>query len=548
MKVNPLLQEVNSKTFIKDYLKAKGIKKITKYLNPDDSCFDNPCDYPNMAKGVRCLKATIEVKQKIGILVDCDLDGYASSALIALFLKSQHIPFTLYFHEGKEHGLHTKEHLVDKVIQDGIDLLIVPDAGSNDIEEHNALYAHGTQVLCLDHHEVNIEVAQSKAIIINHHLGKKLNIALSGAGVTHKFILEYCKTYDIEYNEGWDLVATSIVSDVCDLTSLENRAYINKGFNNITNEMLKYMVLKLIKGRFPNDPISPHSIAWYLAPPINALCRGDNQKDKRTFFLALIGDTTVEEGLKVARRAHRVQTENIKRIYEEVQPTLELGHKVVVGFADANDKAYVGLAANKVLSDYNKPVILLREAGDFFSGSLRSSIPLSDTINNSGIAKSQGHQFAAGVLVKKNRLQDLVNYLDDNLDLFVNPEQDVVAIVDLKDININLCELVTKWMVLFGQGVEEPTFYIHIKTTPNDVSIFRKASTTIKIRQCGVDLMKFGANVEEASLLECCECDVEAIVTLKVNEWNGEKTPQAMVSKWEINKVEKKVENWEDLF
>lgn len=70
MKVEPLLKNIKSKTFLKDYLKACGVEDIDEYLTPDDSCFDNPWDYPNMDKAVERLKEAIDNKEQIGVVVD----------------------------------------------------------------------------------------------------------------------------------------------------------------------------------------------------------------------------------------------------------------------------------------------------------------------------------------------------------------------------------------------------------------------------------------------------------------------------------------------
>jgi len=64
-------------------------------------------------------------------------------------------------------------------------LVIVPDAGSNDIAEHKKLRDRGIEVLVLDHHE--LESANSIACIVNNQLGDYPNKSLSGAGVVFKF-------------------------------------------------------------------------------------------------------------------------------------------------------------------------------------------------------------------------------------------------------------------------------------------------------------------------------------------------------------------------
>lgn len=72
MNVTPKLDHVNKETFIQDYLHACGVYDIDRYLNPDDSCFDNPFDYPNMDKAIELVGHHFfdYANPKIGIIMD----------------------------------------------------------------------------------------------------------------------------------------------------------------------------------------------------------------------------------------------------------------------------------------------------------------------------------------------------------------------------------------------------------------------------------------------------------------------------------------------
>ena len=70
MKVKPLLQSINSSTFLEDYLQACGVEDVDEYLNAGLDNMDSPWLYPNMKEGVKRLKKAIDDGEKIGILVD----------------------------------------------------------------------------------------------------------------------------------------------------------------------------------------------------------------------------------------------------------------------------------------------------------------------------------------------------------------------------------------------------------------------------------------------------------------------------------------------
>ena len=544
MKVKPLLQSVDIRNFINQYLTACGIKDVEGYLNADLSMCDSPWDYPNMKEGVERLKKAIDDGEKIGVLVDCDFDGQLSAAMITNFLHLQGIVPVVFHHIGKAHGLRKNpdEDIVQQVLDSGVKLLIVPDASANDSNECKVLKEQGIDVVVLDHHEIT--TYNPNAILINHHLGNGLNTALSGTGVVFKFISAYCEQYNIAMPDYTDMVAVSLVSDVCDMTSIENRAFVAHGLSKPNNKLLAYMAGKL--NRKGNNP---EGYSWGLIPPSNALTRSHNQEDKEAYFNALVGFGDIEEGLKVARKAHREQTATVKSMVEELEPNLDMSHKAIIGFTDANNKEYIGLVANKYCGKYNKPCILLREASStMWSGSLRSPFPLASLINSSGLASCQGHEEAAGVLIRKSNLKRFIAWID-KLDVDTNPDIPVTASIKPKQITLPLCYAVIDNMMLWAKGVDMPVFHVHGRVNKGDIQVFQKKTTTVKIMIDDIAFLLFMATEDDVEkLMEHDVFDIDMIVRLNVNEWNGVESPQGMVESWEIEQIEDVEDDWRKFF
>lgn len=551
MKVKPLLQSINSSTFLQDYLQACGVEDVDEYLNAGLDVMDNPWEYPNIEEGVERLKKAIDGGEKIGVLVDADCDGNLSAALIVKFLLRFTNNLAYFIHTGKGHGLvqSKEEDIVQQVIDSGVNLLIIPDAGSNDKAQCQWLKSNGIDVIICDHHEIT--TPNPYAIIINHHLGEGLNTALSGTGVTHKFVQSCAESWGINFGDlYYDLVATSIISDVCDLTTLENRAYVKYGFEHITDPMLELMFTKF--NRKGNNPIG---VSWGTAPPINSLCRGDNQQAKMDFFMALIGKGDMDEGISIARKAHNEQSKIVKTIYEEIELDLDQSHKVVIGYTTEEYKGYTGLIANKITGNFGKPSLVLRELNSTtWSGSLRSPVDIADKINESKLAKCQGHLSAAGIFLKKSNLNRLIKWFDA-LPLDTDPERQVTAILKPNQITLPLCHACSDDMVLWGASegnkIVQPKFYLEFETSPSDVQVFVKKTITTKITKDDVSFLKFQCDDETAQLLQKERCKVSTIVTLSVNEWNGVESPQATVENWEVSEIkdnDASEENWMDLF
>ncbi len=547
LKIKPLLNKVSKNKFIQEYLKALGVEDINLYFNPDSSCLDDAKSYPNMEKAANLLfKATTD-KYKIGLLVDVDCDGMCSATIIRTFLNTYYdIDPVVYIRQGKAHGLRASasEDIVEQIKADGIQLMIIPDAGTNDAPECHDLKAHGCDTLILDHHKV--EINNPDAIIVNHHLGDGLNTALSGTGVTAKFIQYYCEYYHVDAPYMDDLVAMSIFSDSCDLIPLENRCYADVGMHRVENDMIKAMLP--LANRYG---VNPTGYSWAMIPLINAICRQEKIDDKCKLFDAMSGHGDIEEAIKMCKAAHRLQADEVKQIMEEIEPTLDLSHKVAVGYAKPQNANLIGLVANKFMSKYHKPIILLRPMNTTtWSGSFRSPVPLNEIINNSGYGKALGHDFAGGVYVKKADLPKLIDYLD-TIDFPDEPEIEVTACLDASDVNVKMCQMCEDNKELYGTGVPEPTFFFQGVIYPENVQMFKKRTTTIKVTLDSMDFLMFMANQDQIDDFTFSGPKlVNIVATLSTNTWNNVTTKQGKIKNYSLDKVEAEAfnEDWEDDF
>ena len=204
------------------------------------------------------------------------------------------------------------------------------------------------------------------------------------------------------------------------------------------------------------------------------------------------------------------------------------------------------------MGNYGKPVIILREANSTtWTGSLRSPVPVAEQINQSKLAQCQGHSTACGITVKKSNLNRLIKWFD-SLPLDTDPERQVTAILKPSQVTLPLCHVCSDDMVLWGSSdgnkIVQPKFYLEFETSPSDIQVFVKKTTTVKITKGNVSFLKFQCDDETASLLQKERCKVAMIVTLNVNVWNDVESPQGTVESWEIEKIEEDGFNWEDLF
>lgn len=556
IKIHPLLDSLNEATFLREYLSACGIDDIDAYLNPDSIEYQSPDMYKNMDVAVDMFKYANDNIQ-IGIVADSDGDGNLSAAIAYLLCKEfgKKEPVVL-FHSGKQHGI---QDLMQDIIDAHINFLILPDSSSNENDACLELEQHKCTCLVLDHHIIERE--NKHAVVVNPYNsviippmpddqlelveriynGVKVtytcNTDISGTGVVEKFACALGSTQSFK-----DLVAVSLISDICSLRSPENRKYVYDGLTNPTNPFIKYCLEHCC-----NRGVNPEGVAFGIAPLANALARSDDQSTKRLFFDALIGKIEPEAAVKAMKAVKSKQDYQVKKVVDKLSDGLDTSHKVIIGFGEPENKSYLGLVANKFCGKYNKPTFLLRELNSAtWSGSMRSPIDLLEIINKSGLAKCQGHDAAAGITVKKSNLKRFARFLD-GLDLDVEPDIEVAAQIELNNITRNLANVCVENNILWGKDVNKPLFHCPL-TTPQ-IYVYRNRSTTVKLVQNGIEFIKFFVSNEEASQFESAQGkSIEVVVSLGLNEYNGQIKPQAIIERYEIVDKKENEIDWSEYF
>lgn len=569
MKIN-----LTNPNFDKDYLfnllKARGVENVQKYLEPDESCLHDWRLLDNVTQGCALLKSILDITDsKILIIVDCDVDGLTSAAIIYTYIKkikpAQNISYLL--HEHKQHGLedHIENLLNSKEVYD---LIILPDSSSNDYVYHKQLdEILNTQCLVLDHHDVEEGIPTDAALIVNNQLSLNYpNKELTGAGVTWQF----CRGYDSIYNYNFskdliDLAALGICGDMGSVLDMENRYIMLKGFAHIRNYFFKCAIDK--QSYSMNGEITPISVAFYIVPMMNAMIRIGTMPEKERLFLGLIdghqkvpcnkrgAKGTMEEvaieSLRECTNAKAKQNRITDQMVAEVEQKIFkydlLENKIL--FIRLEDEDYPpeinGLCAMKLAAKYKHPTILARLNDDGYNrGSIRnvSKCALTDLkqfLNNSTYFEwVQGHANAAGCSILDKNLRAFHEYANEALkDLDFNEGAYDVCFVrdpnadDLKDLIYDLGTATDVW----GQENPEPLIYLpDVIIGANDYAIIGSNKDTVRFEINGITYLKFHAADLIQLLNNSTSIHLNIVGKPNVNEWMGRQSPQIMIENYEV--------------
>ena len=462
-------------------LKQRGIADPEHFFNPtEDDLFPLDNLY-RIDEAFDRLDKAIKENEKIAILFDTDLDGTASGAIITRYLRNFTNNIETYIDEGKQHGLIGQD--IEKFFD--IDLLIVVDSLDKNELQYKKLYENKTDVIILDHHAIKESVPYDDYSILVSSQRKYSNPQLSGAGVTWKF----CKYMDEQYLTGYadelvDLAACGLVGDMMDMTVMENRYIVSKGLSKINNPAIK----KIVGGFEFNST----AISFSVAPIINASNRiGKNDIAMKAFIED--DNKTLLKYMRELKICRVLQNEEVDRILPEAINSCEeqKDKKMIVVFIDT-DYGISGLLGNKLLERYQRPILILKDCGDTYKGSMRATgvDDFRKICNESGLAKADGHELASGIEIKKELLNEFTIYIEETLpELKDDSTTNIDIQLDISDITRKMVDLIKKFDRISGTNFPPIKVYIdnicdyeignmsdykHLTIKPNDYLLIIK--------------------------------------------------------------------------
>ena len=539
---------------IETYLYKNKIKNIKEYLTPTGKYIENSMLYKNMIEAIQLFKYHYLQNSTVYILYDSDLDGYTSGTIMYQYMKmlNEDWNIKILLHNGKIRGLEDEE-LFNRVIDEKPNLLIIPDANTNVVAQTRKVFDNGTDVLVLDHHEIQTPI-DCGVLISNQFDDEEIDRNGSGCLVTHMFLRALDNEFNVKYNQWFvDMVSLSIISDSMDVSSMQNREYLYYGVlykDNIVNPFIKVLFDKFI-GDYKE--YTQRDIAFKIVPKFNACIRTDDIELKQRICLALLNQDNLEEVANLCEQAHQNQIKIVDDVIQNnMDAILSCGKNNLVVFAsDDVPRSYSGLLAGKIKTlCNNKPTIVGSVKDGYMIGSLRSPIPLREELDNNELVDwASGHENSAGIQIQVNNIQALVEYYNIHKITYMS-HIDVLKSYSIKSIPARLFGLFEPYNALWNNsGLPKPKFHIrNIIFKPSDWSIMGKNKRTLKLHKEGIDIMIFNCLKKDKEYLQLgyydssgvfvCEpsnnkLQMDCVGELNVNEWNGQKKWQIIVYTFE---------------
>ena len=517
------LNRLTNDDLLYEILKMRGVENPQELLNLSPDVLCNPYKFKNINQAVDLFHHHVSwLKGNIHIIIDSDVDGLTSASTIYGYIKKySSIECTYDTHTKKQHGVY--EDIVSRIPQ-GTDLLIVPDAGSDERSYDWIKYIvdHGCDVIVLDHHEISgwkDGVYESDkgnmAVLVNNQDGSYDNPTLSGVGVVFKFLEvmdELHEHPEVEARDFLGYVALGMIADLMDLRNPETRFLTLSGLKYLTEDSSLLNAIVERNSYAIQNKITIQSVGWNVAPMLNACFRQGTREDKLNMFEAMVdigsdrvygyqplratkdnpNKEYVEEDLvhhmirvmeTLKREQDKQKKENTKILIKIIEETNLKDNKIIIlDTTGIINPTHTGITANELAKKYQRPVLLLTEYNDEeYGGSGRNYDKfeldnLNEFVCSSGLADANGHANSFGIKIRKDNVDAFVEYCNTELvNADIRPIYHVdfeIPVTRLKEKHV---KQVGKWQDLFGgKGMDAPLFAVTgIKVDSTDIKLLK---------------------------------------------------------------------------
>lgn len=537
----------------------RGINDAEEFLNLDKNSIHHYSLLKNIHKAVRCLLKHIERKSEILIVVDPDVDGFTSAAIIYQYIKliDENANLNWILHDDKKHGLDGIE------LPESINLLIMPDSGSEDYEEHAKLHKKNIDIIVLDHHEAEIE--STHAIVVNPQNCDYPNRNLSGAGV----VLKFCEALDDKLqmessSQFYDLVALGNIADSMLMSEKETMYYVQEGLKDINNDFFNALVRK--QSYSLNGNMNINSVSFFISPLINAVIRISSMEEKMDMFKSFLGvkelvnykprgkdEILVPLVDDMARRCGNARAKQNRirdKIVAEIEEIIKingLSNNKVIFISDLTieEKGLSGLVANVIAGKYKRPAIILSgiDEDEYATGSGRGYDQggienFKNIVQNTNLFEyAKGHAGAFGVKIHKDKFDKVNTSLNELLGWYnIEDQYNVDFEIKASALNRSFIKTISELKDLWGKGIEEPLLAVkELSIKDSKTSIYGKKEDTISITHNGIKYILFKSDEKTMNDIKNAK-EIVVIGIGSLNVYKGVTTPQVEIAALEIIK------------
>lgn len=406
------------------------------YLDPSlRRLMPDPFVLADMEAAAERLANAIMTGERIAIFGDYDVDGAASSALLADLLTAADTPHQIHIPDRIFEGYGPNAQAIERLAGDGAKLLVTVDCGTTSHVPLAEARRLGMDVIVLDHHQAPELLPD--ALIVNPNRQDDLSGLgyLCAAGVVFLALVAVmrilraknfwtAKRPEPDLLAGLDLVALATIADVARLEGL-NRALVTKGLA-VMRGRNRPGLRALFDIAGSAGPPTPYHLGFLIGPRLNAGGRiGDAALGARLLTLRddLEARRIAEELDRLNRERQILEAATLEAALGEAYASLDArdDSAIVLAAAQGWHAGVVGLVASRLREKFSRPAFAIAFEGDIGTGSGRSiggvdlGLAVREAVAAGILLKGGGHAMAAGLTVARDKLPELRAFLEEKL-------------------------------------------------------------------------------------------------------------------------------------
>lgn len=535
-------------------LAARGVSLdgVQGFMNPTlREQMPDPYVLRDMQAAAERIADAIEKGQRVAVFGDYDVDGATSSALLKRFFNALGLPLTVYIPDRIAEGYGPNAAALQKLRDQGAELLVTVDCGITAYDAIAAGRAAGLDIVILDHHRAEPALPDAHAVVNPNRLDCDSGLGhMAAVGVTFLAIVAINRVlrqrgYYPAHNlpephilKWLDIVALGTVCDVVPLTGI-NRAFVSQG--------LKVMAMRQNAGLVAlgdvagvSQEIAAFHAGFVFGPRVNA----GGRVGEAGLGWRLLSTDDAHEARALAARLHDYNSERkaiedgvLTEALAMVEGRLTDDDHVIMVAGEGWHPGVIGIVAARIKEKYNRPacVIAFDENGiGKASGRSAGVVDLGGAIiaakQNDILIAGGGHKMAAGFTVTKDRMDDLKKFVNDHVaaqlsGVPMQAELRVDHVLSVSALTLDMAETIAS-LGPYGAGHAEPRFVL------SAVKIIKATVVGEKHVSCFIQDTAGGASVKAIAfraldtalgetLLKAAGAPLHLAGHITINNWQG---------------------------
>lgn len=498
------------------------------------SSLSDPLLLKDMESAVDVIRQALDEGKKITVYGDYDCDGVTSTAMMYGYLDAMGAEVEYYIPDRSE-GYGMNIPALEKILDQGTELIITVDNGVSAVEEAEYIRQRGAQLVITDHHQPPQELPVCEACVNPHRQDDNSPFKeLCGAGVVLKLLCALEEDEEFVMEQYAELAAVGTIGDVMPLVG-ENRYIVRRGIEDIRASQNIGIDRLLRTAGVSLESVDATTVAFSICPRINAAGR-IAAADKAVQLL--MADSPEQAGL--LSEELNLMNENRRaeeaRIMEDVSRQLEsdpsiLRERVLVVSGEGWHHGVIGIVAARLLEKYGKPVLMISVENGEARGSARgidgfSIYKLLDRCSRV-LTKFGGHPKAGGFSLPADRIGDFrqMVYAFCRECYPKMPEYTVSA--DMEITGDRLTEEALNSLSQLepcGEGNQRPVFLLRNCTVESKRALKDGRYTSFELRSGGVKLKALCFGIPFAKFHPEQGSMVDIIAAAELNEFRGVKS------------------------